>query len=188
MILLYAILAGLLIGRLRGGHLAALAHVRIAWLPVALGGLIVQLLLFSSPVATRIGEAGPPIYVASTLVVLAALLRNLGLPGLRLLALGACLNLVAILANGGAMPSSPDAWLLLDGVARVPAGEYTNSVLAGPGTAFAALGDIFVLPRPIPLANVFSIGDLLIAVGAVRFLVAGMRAPGGVRPGSLAAA
>ena len=133
--------------------------------------------LFSSPVATRIGAAGPPLYVLSTLAVFAALLRNASRPGFRIIALGALANLVAILANGGFMPSSPDAWLALDGVARVPAGEFTNSVLAGPGTAFAWLGDIFVLPRPIPLANVFSIGDALIAIGAVRFLVVAMRRP-----------
>ena len=177
MILLYAIAAGLLAGRLTGGRIEALGTTRIAWLPVALGGLLIQALLFSSPVATRIGDAGPAIYVGSTLAVFAALLRNLRSPGFALIAVGALCNLVAILANGGAMPSSPDAWLALDGVARVPAGEYTNSVLAGPATAFPWLGDIFVLPRPIPLANVFSIGDVLIGLGAIRYQVVAMHRP-----------
>lgn len=174
MILLYAIALGLLAGLLRGGSVAALGSVRFAWAPAAVAGLLFQLALFSSPVATRVGEAGPPLYVGSTLVVLAALLRNLRLPGLGLVALGAALNLAAILANGGAMPSSPDAWRILDGVARVPAGEYTNSVLAGAGTQLAFLGDIFVLPRPIPLANVFSIGDVCIALGIALFLIRAM--------------
>lgn len=177
MILLYAIAAGLLAGRLTGGRIDALGMTRIAWLPVALGGLVLQGVLFSSPVATRIGDAGPALYVASTLAVFAALLRNLRLPGFPLLAVGALCNLAAILANGGAMPSSPEAWLALDGVARVPAGEYTNSVLAGPDTLLPWLGDIFVLPRPIPLANVFSIGDVLIGLGAAWYLVVTMRRP-----------
>ena len=78
---------------------------------------------------------GPAIYVASTLVVLAALLRNLALPGLTIVALGAVLNLVPVLANGGAMPSSPDAWLALNGVAELPVRHFSNSVLDRPGHA-----------------------------------------------------
>jgi hypothetical protein len=34
---------------------------------------------------------------------------------------------------------------------------------------------VFVLPRPLPFANVFSIGDVLIGLGAVVFLVRSMR-------------
>ncbi len=33
------------------------------------------------------------------------------------------------------------------------------------------LGDIFVLPRPLPLANVFSIGDVLIGLGGALFIL-----------------
>ena len=116
--------------------------------------------------------------MASTLAVLAALLRNLALPGLPIIALGAILNLVPVLANGGAMPSAPDAWLALNGVAELPIRHFSNSVLSGPDTPFAILGDIFVWPRPLPLANVFSVGDAVIAVGAIVFLVVGMRPAG----------
>jgi hypothetical protein len=38
-------------------------------------------------------------------------------------------------------------------------------VLPDPRLAF--LGDVFAIPRGWPLANVFSVGDVLIAVGAV---------------------
>ncbi|MFN8621252.1 MAG: DUF5317 domain-containing protein [Chloroflexota bacterium] len=175
MLLLYAIAAGLLVGRLAGGRLDALDRVRFRWWPLALAGLLFQLVLFSGPVAARIGDAGPALYVGSTLVVFVVLLANIRLPGFWLLALGAFLNLVAITTNGGWMPSAPEAWMQLNGVAVVPTEAYTNSALIGPGTAFPALGDIFVLPRPLPLANVFSIGDLLIAAGAVVFLVRQMR-------------
>ena len=63
----------------------------------------------------------------------------------------------------------------LNGVAEVPTDAYTNSALMTAATSFPALGDIFVLPRPLPLANVFSLGDVLIAAGAVVFLVRQMR-------------
>jgi len=63
-------------------------------------------------------------------------------------------------------------------VAELPIRHFSNSVLSGPDTPFAILGDIFVWPRPLPLANVFSVGDAVIAVGAIVFLVVGMRPAG----------
>lgn len=175
MLLLYSICIGLLLGKLAGGSLAALGEVRLHWIGLALIGLLGQLVLFSGPVTARIGDAGPPLYVASTLMVLAALLRNARQPGFGLLGVGAFLNLIAIVANGGYMPSSPAAWAGLNGAAVVPATGYTNSMLINPGTMFPFLGDVFYLPHPIPLANVFSLGDVVIAVGAIWFLVAVMR-------------
>jgi hypothetical protein len=45
------------------------------------------------------------------------------------------------------------------------AGDFANSaVLPDPHLAF--LGDIFALPAGVPFANVFSIGDVVILVGA----------------------
>lgn len=178
MLLLYAIAAGLLIGRLLGGRVHNLEHVHVAWWPLALGGLVVQVVLFADPVADRIGSAGPVIYVASTVVVLVVLLRNVALPGLAIIAVGAVLNLLPILSNGGYMPSSPEAWLALTGLPQLPESGFTNVVLSGPETPFAYLGDVFVWPRPLPLATVFSIGDAIIALGGTVFLVAGMQPPG----------
>lgn len=177
MLLLYSILAGLLIGRLMGGRVRNLEQVHFVWWQLALAGLAVQLVLFAGPVASRVGSLGPLIYVVSTLVVMAALLRNVRLPGLPIIALGATLNLVPVLANGGAMPSSPEAWMALNGVAALPVSHFSNSVLIGPDTLFPFLGDVFVWPRPLPFANVFSAGDAVIAIGAVVFLVSAMRRP-----------
>lgn len=179
MLLLYAIPAGLFAGLVGGGKLTALAGVRIRLWPLALGGLWFQLVLFSPPVAASVGSWGPLLYVGSTVVVLVALLANLGLPGFGLILAGSLLNLVAVVLNGGQMPASPEALAALHGVAAVPAAGFTNSVVAGPTTTLAILGDIFVLPRPIPLANVFSIGDVLIGVGGALFIARTML---GARP------
>jgi len=103
------------------------------------------------------------------------LLRNVKVVGFPLIAVGAGLNLLAISANSGYMPSSPEAWQTLNGVAALPTAQYTNSALAGTATVFPYLGDIMVLPRPLPFANVFSIGDVLIGLGAALFLVWTMR-------------
>jgi hypothetical protein len=190
MLLIYFIVAGLLLGKLAGGHLAAIGEIKFRWWALALGGLGVQAALFAPPVADRIGTAGPALYVASTLAVLAVLLRNIRMLGFPVIAVGAGLNLLAIASNGGYMPSSPEAWQALNGVASLPVAHYTNSALASSATAFPYLGDILVLPRPFPFANVFSLGDVLIGLGAVFFLVITMRRPSeaarvnvvGVRP------
>lgn len=179
MLLLYFLVAGVGIGLARGGRLSDLAHTRFRWWPVALGGLAFQALLFSEPLGSQVGAAGPALYVVSTLVVLAALARNLMLPGFALIAVGATLNLVAIVANGGQMPADPAAVMALLGEARIPTEAFSNSVVAGSGAAFPFLGDTMVLPRPMPFANVFSIGDVSIGSGAVVFLVRTMlRRPG----------
>ena len=183
MLLLYSIAAGLLIGRALGGRVRTIEHVRFVWWQLALAGLAVQLLLFADPIQERVGAEGPFIYVISTLAVLVALLRNLRLPGLALIAAGAVLNLIPILTNGGYMPSSPDVWRELTGVAAVPVAYYSNVTLIGPDTWFPFLGDVFVFPRPLPMATAFSLGDAVIAAGAVIFLVSAMRSPAPSRAG-----
>ena len=171
MLLLYFVAAGLLAGKLFGGRIAAISDVKFQWWGLALGGLMVQAVLFAPPVAAQVGTAGPSLYVASTVAVLVVLLRNVKVVGFPLIAVGAGLNLLAISANSGYMPSSPEAWQTLNGVAALPTAQYTNSALAGTATVFPYLGDIMVLPRPLPFANVFSIGDVLIGLGAALFLV-----------------
>jgi hypothetical protein len=170
MLLLYAVVIGLIAGLLSGGKLAALGSAHIRLWPVALIGLFAQLLLFSSPLAVVVGPWGPSLYVVSTVAVLMALVVNLRQPGFWLIIIGALANFAVIVANGGQMPASPDAWAALTGVAAVPTTDFSNSHLAGPHTVLAFLGDNFVLPRPLPFANVFSIGDVLIGAGGALFV------------------
>ena len=87
-----------------------------------------------------------------------ALLRNLRLPGLAIVALGATLNLIPVVANGGSMPSdSGSVWLRADRQSpRCPSPSTRNVTLIGPDTLFPFLGDLFVWPQPLPFATVFS--------------------------------
>lgn len=183
MLLILFVVAGTVAGLLLGGRLDELGRIRIAWAPLAAAGLLVQLILFSAPVAERIGSLGPPIYVASTVVVLAALLRNVRQPGLALLATGAALNLSVIVVNGGFMPVSPDALAALGTVVTGPgpvpldaAGMiYGNTVVAGPETLLPWLGDVVPIAAPGPLRNVISVGDVLIGLGAAVFVARSMQ-------------
>lgn len=172
--IVYAVAAGLLLGRLAGGNLERLAEMRFHWAGAAIVGLAIQLVLFSGPVATALDSTpslGLLAYVGSTALVLAAVMRNLHLRGLAVVAAGAVLNAAAIVANGGIMPTTPAA---LAAAGRGPATGFSNSaVMTDP--ALSPLVDQFALPSWLPLANVFSVGDVLIAVGIAATIVIGMR-------------
>src|SRR4026208_974169 len=105
MFLLYALPIGLLVGLALGGRLSGLAALQFRWGMLAVAGFALQILLFSDPVSQRIGMAGPPIYIASTALVLVAVIRNFRITGMPLVVLGAASNLAAIVANGGYMPA-----------------------------------------------------------------------------------
>lgn len=171
--MLWAIPIGILVGLAFRGSIENLSHLRfrLGWLAVA--GLAVQVVLFTPTGDAIFGAAGPAVYVASTAAVFVAVLANIRRTGMPIVALGAISNLIAITANGGAMPADPAALKAagLDGP-----GSHTNSVvLADP--AFRPLTDIFAIPAGLPFANVFSIGDVLLGVGVVIVIAAAMRRP-----------
>lgn len=170
MFILYAIPIGIVAGYLLGGRLDRLGGIRVRWAPLALAGLAIQAALFSDPLAGTVGDAGPPIYVASTALVLVAVLRNLDIAGVAVIAIGACSNLLAIVANGGYMPADPAALASIGGVAP---GYSNSSVVADP--ALAPLTDLFAIPAWVPLSNVFSVGDVLIGAGVAVTIAIGMR-------------
>lgn len=170
MFILYAVPIGIVVGYLLGGRLDRLAELRFRWAPLALLGLAVQVALFSDPFATTVGAAGPPIYVASTVAVLIAVLRNLDIPGVPIVAYGAASNLIAIVANGGFMPASPEAVAAIGGIAP----GYSNSTTTSE-PALGLLTDIFALPAWVPFSNVFSVGDVCIGLGVLVTIVVGMR-------------
>ncbi|MGO9180483.1 MAG: DUF5317 family protein [Candidatus Limnocylindrales bacterium] len=173
MFILYAIVLGLLLGRLLGGRLDGLAGLSFRWVGVAIAGLAVQVVLFSAPMSRDMRDIGPLLYAASTGAVLVFVLVNLRIRGMAVVALGAGLNLLAIVANGGTMPASRAA-LAMAGLGS--SGGYANSrELTSP--VLGPLGDVFALPAGVPLANVFSVGDVLIALGIVLVIVAAMRLP-----------
>jgi hypothetical protein len=171
--ILYAVVLGVFAGLLLGGRLGNLAGLRIRWAPLALAGLAVQLVLFTDLGGRLAGDLAPLLYVASTCAVLAVVLVNVRIPGLVLVAAGAACNLAAIVANGGWMPADPAA---LASLGRDIGDGYTNStVVADP--ALRPLTDVFAMPAWMPLANVFSIGDVLIGAGIAIAIAVSMRRP-----------
>ncbi len=169
----------LLLALVRGGRLDQLALLPIRWRGVILTGFLIQVLTFSEfwQAQSDLRAATPFAYILSLTLLLAALAANIRLPGLALITLGFCLNLLVIALTGGYMPSSESARALA-GLSPLEPGQVTsNSVAIDSATRLGFLGDILAIPRGFPFPNVFSIGDVLIAVGAFHLIQRAMIRP-----------
>jgi hypothetical protein len=161
-LILVLAVAAILSPALFGGRLGRLAQIRLTavWIPVA--ALLAQIVIIEVvPDASRVVLEGVHLatYVAAGLFVL----LNRRVPGLMIIAVGAALNGVTIALNGGTLPAS-EAAQRLAGIEST-SGEFINSAaLAHP--VLPLFGDIFAWPAPLPLANVFSLGDVVIVFGA----------------------
>ena len=153
-----------------GGSMAHWARARLRWSPLALLALGVQIPLYSAPfntwplVVAICAGAG----IATTALVLLVILGNargpLRLTG-GLAALGIVLNLTVMLANGGWMPRA-DA-IAPRAMQRAADESIVNNTTPMSGeTHLAWLGDVIPQPAWWPMANLVSLGDLFLALGA----------------------
>ena len=146
-----------------GGRLTGLADVRFTGAALLVAALGTQVLIIS---VAPDGESvlRPAAHLASYAGVAVFVWRNRAVPGLAMAGAGALLNLLAIAANGGVMPASPQAMAVagLD----APAGTFENSAAVA-DARLAFLGDVFALPASWPVSNVFSFGDIVLVAGVL---------------------
>jgi hypothetical protein len=156
MILLAAIVLAFALVPVCGGRLRALTELELRrpWLlALALG---IQVVLFAPG-----GPAWPAAHLCSYALAGAFAWENRRVPYLWVIGLGGALNLAAIAANGGTMPASARAAATAGLSGRGPA---NSMVLHAPH--LSALGDVFAVPASLPLHNVFSVGDVVVVLGA----------------------
>jgi hypothetical protein len=174
--ILYGVVIGVVVGLVAGGRLDRIAEMRFRFGPLVLLALVVQVALFSPLADGFSADWARAVYVASTALVALVVVANLRIAGMAVVALGAGLNLAAIVANGGSMPADSGALA----TAGIVVGSHTNSVVVE-RPLLEPLTDVFALPAWIPLANVFSLGDVLIGAGLALAIAAGMRHGAGGR-------
>jgi hypothetical protein len=113
----------------------------------------------------------PAFLIAAHLLLVPFLVKNFSLWGVRLIAAGLALNILAMSLNGGLMPVGPEA---VEAVGRhegveFDSGEYipsTKNVFLYPGETRAVfLSDAIILPVPRPFTRAVSAGDVVIAAG-----------------------
>jgi hypothetical protein len=145
---------------LSGGRWSNLAAFRprgswLLWLSLA-----IQVLQFSF---LDLGRASDAVHVGTYLLAAAFVFANRQVAGVWLVALGGFANGLTITLNGGTLPARAEA--LRTAGLPVDRDEFVNSgVMAHAKLPW--LGDVFAVPRGFPLANVFSVGDVLLVIGA----------------------
>jgi hypothetical protein len=178
MVLLLAVLLGLACGLILGGRPGRLADLQLRGIPIFMVVVACQLVIFPTGLFPwTIPDVVATIIAFATyglLTLLAVLNRRIR--GFSTAAVGMLCNLVAIGANGGHMPALPSA---MRAAGLSYSGVHNNSVAdAHPNVAW--LVDRFGAPGWLPLANVYSVGDVLLAIGTVVLVAAAMgaRLPG----------
>lgn len=177
MSLLLPVLVAVPLGLLLGGSLTRLAdtRLRMSWLLfLALGLQVVAFPFGFLPWQTG-DMVATGLWLASLACLAMAAAANRRLAGAPVVAVGLAANLAAILANGGRMPVLPSA----RDAAGYSYAEHANSVAdAAPGLAW--LVDRFAAPSWVPFANVYSVGDVIVAAGAVLLVLQcmGVHLPG----------
>jgi len=166
-----AIVLGLLLGLALGGNPGNLARLplRSTWLIFAALGL--QVVAFPAPsmpwsvpdVSARI------LWLCSYALLIAGAFANRRLTGVPIMTAGLFCNLAAIVANRGQMPVLPSA---LRAEGKAYAVHFNSARAAHPHLAW--LVDRWAVPHWMPLGNVFSVGDVLIGIGALVVIVAAL--------------
>ena len=161
MIIPIAGLLALLSPRLSGGRLRRYAEVRLrhGWIVVA--ALAAQILIIEI-VPGGSHAVLSAVHLATYAAAGAWVWLNRRVPGLWIVAVGAASNGVTIALNGGTLPASARA---LDGAGlEIDSDGFVNSGVLE-SARLPWLGDVFWIPEGWPLANVFSVGDLLVVGG-----------------------
>ena len=183
MLLIPALLA-LVAGIARGGNfdnLAAMPYREGWWFGAAFA---LQLAIYIPDVRTSRSmiSLSAPIYILALCLIFVGMTRNWRLgKGLRLAAFGWGLNAMAIVANGGHMPTDIAAMARVAGKERVATiadrGGYSNVRPADARSRLLPLTDTIALPFPPGHGNIYSIGDMLLEGGIIWLVYAGVRTP-----------
>jgi hypothetical protein len=171
MVLAEAAIAGILLGLLSGGSLGALGELRIRRVELVYAAILLQIAAFPSgvlPWSTPDGVARG-LWLASFALLIGFAVVNRAVRGVALVFAGLASNLAAVVANGGLMPASPHA-IRAAGLAY----RLKNNSISTGHPHLAWLTDRWAVPDWIPLGNVFSVGDVLIAAGIVATILLAM--------------
>jgi hypothetical protein len=156
-LVLVPLVLGLVIGVAAGGKIANLANLKFRWPWFVLVVLVIREAVLLTPLSEVDGVQY--VYAAALAALVAwTALHIKRLPGVWVVTLGAAMNLVVIVTNGGRMPVAPALGTTL--LERGHLGQYE---LMGPGTNLNWLADWIGFPWPVHGA--YSPGDLVIALG-----------------------
>jgi len=174
MVLAESVLLGVVLSLPFGGRPGRLGNLRLRGVWLVYAAVLLQIVAFPSgllPWSTP-ESAARGLWLVSYGLLVGFAGANLRIRGVPVVVAGLLCNLVAVVANGGLMPADPKAVQAAGLAYRL----RNNSIT----TAHAHVGwliDRWAVPSWIPLGNVFSIGDVLIALGTVAAVFLALRPP-----------
>jgi hypothetical protein len=156
------------VGYLLGGRLSQLSELHVRYAPVALLGLLFQLI--DPP-----GRWPFAFLILSFVLLILVTVANLRTAGFALILIGIALNVTVIAVNAG-MPVARNALVASDQADTLePLVRHQGAKhhLAGSHDRLLFLGDVIAVPAP--LRQVISVGDLFTYGGVAVVVVAAMR-------------
>ena len=171
MVLVLPVVLGVVLGLAARGSLRAIAMLRLRRIELFYLALALQIVAFPFPfLPWRTGNGlATTMWLASYAVLAVAAFVNRKIVGVPVIAAGMASNVVAVVANGRHMPALPQA---LRAAHKHYSVHFNSAASASPHLPW--LVDRWAVPRWIHLGNVYSVGDVVIAVGVVLFVVAAM--------------
>lgn len=188
MFMLLGIILAIVAALLRGGSLQNFGALRVRRVPLIVAAFGLQFLIFAPIAAPLIPPwAITPLYILSMALLTLWAAINRRVPGMLIMAAGLLSNFAAITANGGYMPVSSDSVRYSGSISRYEASPnhiVHNSAMRDDDVRLWILTDIFAVPKSVPFANVYSVGDILLTLGAGLFCYRTIRAaPAAAPPG-----
>lgn len=165
-----------LLAIISGGKIQNLKYVKFRFSWMVFIGLFLKVLT-NSGLRYSIGLSdshAAKLYILSFVFIAAFIILNSKLKGFVLVGLGLSSNLLAIAANAGRMPVKEEYFYLTTAPEEIE--KYYqglsayNYIPTGPDTKLYYLCDIILMPHWIMITRVFSVGDILITIGAAYFV------------------
>lgn len=156
------------VGYLLGGRLSQLSGLHVRYAPLALIGLLLQ-------VVNPPGRWPFAFLILSFVLLVVVTLANVRTAGFAPILVGVVLNLTVIALNGG-MPVARDALLAsdqADTLMPLVRQQAAKHHLARSDDRLLFLGDVIAVPAP--LSQAISIGDLFTYGGVALVVIAAMR-------------
>jgi hypothetical protein len=172
-----AIIAGIILGRLRSGSISALENIKFKGWKILIILLLMDmgLRLYIINSSSNLGEIlfnyYPVFSIIFYLITIIILDLNKNLKHLRIIQSGYVLNLLPMLINGGKMPvleSALDSIDKLNEIDLLKSNVLLTHKLVDETTRFKFLADN--IPFPYFFPKVISIGDVILSIGLVLFI------------------
>lgn len=171
MILVLPAVLAVALGLLVGGRLERLARLSFRRVELVFIAFAIQIVAFPFPwlpwtTGDRLAVA---LWLVSFAIIGVVAWCNRHVVGVPIVAAGLASNVVAVGVNGGRMPALPSALAAANEQYVI---SNNSERVASPHVSW--LVDRWAVPEWLPVGNVYSVGDVLIAVGIVVVVVVAM--------------